>query len=226
MLIHERFVFMHLQRTGGTFLSGAMRQSFPQGSLEAGAPGIYHPGWDRIPPEARGRRVLVYVRNPWDWYVSWYHAMLEREPERPLFKLLTSDGARDFETVMQRLLSFQSYSTSAEVAAVGSRSPAMKMMLDGTDLYSARFLSLLGEGVESELVTYGRFESLVPDFERFLDSAGVELDEDALATIRSAAPVNASSDRRPYREYYGSRELRRRVGEQSSLFTERFGYRF
>lgn len=208
MLIHDRFIFLHLQKTGGTYLAKALREELPKGSLRSGAPGTLHPGWDDIPPEARDRPVLFYVRNPWDWYVSYYHHLLDRQPDNGLFQIALAGGRNDFGTALRLGL--------RELRDFSPKS---------TDPYTARFLEFAGSGLDSERLTIGRFESIFDDLERFLQGAGVELSAESAARIRAGKPVNASSTRGNYRDYYDD-ELRDLVGESSRMLIERFGYRY
>ena len=52
-----------------------------------------------IPPEFRDLPVLGFVRNPWDWYVSWYHYIRAQEQrkngsESTYWSVVFDDGRR------------------------------------------------------------------------------------------------------------------------------------
>jgi hypothetical protein len=164
-----------------------------------------HAGWDRIPREATGLPILTYVRNPWDWYVSWYHANMGRETPTPVFRRLSGGRTLDFATMVRR------------ACALGDEAPA-------GDLCTAYFRLIVGDGLDSPLLTIGRFESLIDDLESFLVAAGVKSADGSIARMRAAAPLNASKHD-PYHRYY-SEELRDLVGESCQLAIDRFGYRF
>src|SRR5689334_18614958 len=68
MLVTDRFVFVHLPRSGGTFVSQVIQKVFPE-AHEVG----YHLPLSALPAEFSHLPVLGTVRNPWDFYVSWYH---------------------------------------------------------------------------------------------------------------------------------------------------------
>lgn len=201
MLIHEKFVFLHLQKTGGTFLAKALKQELPSGSLQRGAPGKMHPGWSDIPAEARDRPVIFYVRNPWDWYVSYYHHLLDRRPDNGVFRRLMGSGGNDFGTVLRLALA------------------------NTHDPYTARFCEFAGAGLQSDRLTIGRFESLLEDLEQFMSTAEVELPMGAMSRLRESQPINAATDRGHYRDYYDA-SLRDLVERSSRLLIERFDYRF
>ena len=67
MIVTDRFVFIHLHKTGGQSINDAIASCIP-GSRMVG----YHFPCADIPAEASDLPVVGIVRNPWDWYVSWY----------------------------------------------------------------------------------------------------------------------------------------------------------
>jgi hypothetical protein len=215
MLIHDRFVFIHLQKTAGTFLADALRRELPAGSLVRGAKGILHPGWDEIPDEARDRPVLAYVRNPWDWYVSWYHYVMSQAPGSAVYRILFGNGRNDFGTSIRN--------ACAGLVEPG-RPERVRFAGRGDDFYTTRFRDFCGAGIDSELLTVGRFESLVDDLERFLDRVGVSLSAEAIARIRTGKPLKVTAHQ-PYREYYDD-DLRDLVGDSCRTLVERFDYAF
>lgn len=167
---------------------------------------IKHLGWERIPLDAAELPVLAYVRNPWDWYVSWYHFnLVVRNGQDPHFKAISAGSSLDFATIVRKACTF-------------SEPP-----VEG-DLYSFCIKFIVGPGLDSESTTLGRYESLSDDLERFLGDVGVELPEGAMTRIRAKSPIQAS-DHEPYRQYYDD-DLRDLVGESSRMFIDRFGYEF
>lgn len=205
MLIHERFIFIHNQKCGGTFVRTLLKRELGEESLRARS--HQHGGWDRIPAAAEGLPVLCYVRNPWDWYVSWYEFKLQDPtPTGPLFTEISNNGRHDFAQTIRNACSLKHPIAGA------------------TDACTASFLHSVGAGLNSENLTVGRFESLVDDLDRFLSWVGVELPDDAIARAHATDPINATK-RRHYREYFDE-ELRDLVGESSRLLIDRFGYEF
>jgi hypothetical protein len=94
----------------------------------------------------------------------------------------------------------------------------------GDDFYTTRFRRFCGEGLQSDELTFGRFERLLEDLDCFLKAAGAPLSERSMARIRTAEPLNPTQ-RRPYREYYDG-ELRDLVADSCRMLIARFGYRF
>ncbi|MGD1913894.1 MAG: hypothetical protein ACFB2X_24560 [Rivularia sp. (in: cyanobacteria)] len=67
MIITNNFVFLHLHKSGGNFVKKVIFQLFPQAQLIG-----HHYPIKMIPPEYQNLPVLGVVRNPWDFYVSYY----------------------------------------------------------------------------------------------------------------------------------------------------------
>lgn len=215
MLIHDRFVFIHLQKTAGTFLADALRREMPPGSLVRGAPGLLHPGWDDIPDEARDRPVLAYVRNPWDWYVSWYHFIMSQASGSIVYRVLLGNGHNDFATSIRN-------ACSGLVEA--GRPETLHFIGRGDDYYTTHVREFYGAGIDSELLTIGRYESLVEDLVRFLENVGAPLNADSIDRIKAGKPLKVT-EHPPYRECYDD-ELRDLVGASCRMLIERFGYNF
>ncbi len=67
MIVTNQFVFVHLHKSGGTFVGKIILELFPE-ARQIG----YHYPITMIPPEHQNLPVLGVVRNPWDFYVSYY----------------------------------------------------------------------------------------------------------------------------------------------------------
>jgi hypothetical protein len=246
MLIHDRFVFIHVPKTGGRFVSEALSHEV-QGCTDPYGPQHRHYGWDKIPAEATGRPVLAFVRNPWDWYVSWYSFAVADRPatgfhralaERPLLRRLitarsadtesstiTVDDIDDFATTVGRACGgILEDSDEAELARLADESPMARLLMEGHDFYTARLTVVLGPGSDSELLKIGRFESLTDDLLSFLEDVGLGLSGSTVAKIRAMEPVGASR-RSHYREYYDD-DLRDLVGRSCKALIDRFEYTF
>lgn len=215
MLIHDKFVFIHLQKTAGTFLADALRRELPAGSLTRGAKGKLHPGWDDIPVDVSDRPVLGYVRNPWDWYVSWYHFVKTHGAGGVPYRILLGNGKNDFAMSVRNACSGMVESWGID---------GIRFIGRGDDFYTTCFRLFFGAGLDSERLTIGRYESLIDDLELFLSRVDVSLDASATTRIRQGERLKAS-EHRPYREYYDD-DLRDLVGESCRSLVERFGYRF
>jgi hypothetical protein len=71
MIVTERFVYLHLHKSGGSFVS-----NFLLGFLPSAERVGYHYPMTVIPASCSARPVLGSVRNPWEVYVSYYFFQL------------------------------------------------------------------------------------------------------------------------------------------------------
>jgi hypothetical protein len=142
MLVTPQFIFIHMPKAGGNFVRAACT------GVEVGT---FHAGGADIPPEYRHLPVFAVVRNPWDWYVSWYHFERALPRANVAYMKLTEHGKLGFSETVERACAWKPHG----------------------DLYSILFWTLVGqfEGIE-----VGRFENLREDFRAFCERHGVEVD--------------------------------------------------
>jgi hypothetical protein len=98
MLAIPGLIYLHIPKAAGIFVRQILREHF-RVDLKPGPDGlIQHEGVDAIPDGYRDRTRLATVRNPWSWYVSWFHygltdsgraginlAPFADDPEHPTF---------------------------------------------------------------------------------------------------------------------------------------------
>lgn len=72
MIVTDKFVFIHMHKCGGTFINLFIKKFFPS-AREVG----YHYPISMLPAAYKHLPVLGTVRNPWDFYVSYY--MFQKE---------------------------------------------------------------------------------------------------------------------------------------------------
>ena len=70
MLITPDFVFIHMPKTGGTFIARMLQQVYGEAAVETGRK---HATCDEIPAAERGKPIVSVMRSPFDRYVSQYH---------------------------------------------------------------------------------------------------------------------------------------------------------
>ena len=67
MIVTDHFVYIHVSRTGGSFLNKLIMENVPGARMLQ-----YHGHLKELPAELSHLPVIGFVRNPWDWYVSMY----------------------------------------------------------------------------------------------------------------------------------------------------------
>jgi len=220
MLVASQLVFVHIPRTAGAFVKQVLREQL---KIDPAAPRFAtHASYDELPTEFRERPGFCIVRNPWDWYVSWYRHSLARgprfagldpdDPRRVNWERLFSGGHSTFKETVARMCEGRLENPLAE----GARR-------HDVDLYSEYVRVQASAAIEDGHLEAGRFEELLPFLLDFLDRQGL-LTESLREAITLTPPINAS-EHGPYPDYYDS-ELRRLVAHKARWLTERFGYAF
>jgi hypothetical protein len=228
MIATEHFVFLHLHKSGGTFVNEGLLRFVPD-ARQIG----YHLPRRLIPPPLAHLPVLGLVRNPWSYYVSWYSFQLRQPQPNVFFRVLSDNGALDFEHTLCNML---------DLCAGGARLDALVAALPAA--YTNRGLNLpgfaiapilnSGVGFYSYLYRYmydgpgilhmGRMERLREDFPTLLVAAGQPVSGPLLAYL-TEAPASNTSEHGSYTKYY-SDSLRERVAERDAELIARFAYRF
>jgi hypothetical protein len=220
MLITRYFLFIHLPKTGGQFVREVCDRYLP---AEWRVP-------NDIPPHAPYREVkdrfpdlpiLCFVRNPWDWYVSWFHYIretppLESHPAAAMWETAFELGKSDFAETVRRACTGEGF---------GNPNTAGVMRERGIDHYSAIYWQMAGDGVEEGRVEVGRSEDLVGDLVGFLERHDVPLSPEFEEKVRNHPRVGTGKRAQDYRSYYDD-ELRELVADKARGLIQAYGYSF
>lgn len=90
MIIADDFVYVHMPKTGGTFVTHALKQVHKAHGHKYGRISDIEPKHGTchdIPAEHRHKTIVSTIRNPFDWYVSqfefsWWKRTFEYFPEK------------------------------------------------------------------------------------------------------------------------------------------------
>jgi mevalonate kinase len=234
MLVTDKFVFLHLPRAGGTFIYDVVKRFFPS-AREIG----YHLPRQLLPAEYSHLPIIGAIRNPWEFYASWYCHQYSNKRYSPLknmlFGHLSGDRKLDIgQTIrnalelgvddhkLDQLIQALPEHVNYEERHVPNLTKDMMRQIRGTGLglFSFRFHQLFGHGHD---VFFCRLESLRNDLIRFFESIGVANDE--LRTYVLTLDRKNSSDHRHYSTYY-TPELAELVKIRDRQLVERFGFTF
>ena len=229
MIATSSFVFLHLHKSGGTFVNECLLRFVP-GARRLG----YHLPRHLIPPESAALPVLGLVRNPWSYYASWYSFQAARDNPNALFRVLSEERRLDFKGTVSNLLDLGR--SPAQLARVVDALPAAYVNRginlpgfalapirdSGLGFYSYLYRYMFGDDDAS--LTVGRMESLRQDLPRMLEAVGQPVTEEIRDFIDNAPPRNIANHPR-YMELYDD-ELRELVAERDSPLIARHGFRF
>jgi hypothetical protein len=207
MIITDRFVFLHLHKSGGSFVNDLLMRFVPD-ARNLG----YHLPRRLLPPHLKHLPALGFVRNPWSYYVSWYFFQKRRPVPNALFSILSENDQLDFEHTVANLLELGSSDRhlDAVVAALPVRYTNMGLNLPGFALESIRgsgrgFYSFLyrhlydGPGV----MLIERMERLREVLIPMLAGTGQPVSALLAAAVRDA-PRRNESQHGEYTEYYSA----------------------
>lgn len=230
MIATDKFVFVHLPRSGGTFASEVIRKFFPS-AHEIG----YHLPRSLLPKEYSHLPVLGAVRNPWEFYVSWYHHVWPRDAATILVSWMSENGKLGFKGFTRNALNLGANDERLDVLIemlpeqVDYRSrnipnitkEAMRRVCGtGVGYYTFRFNHLFGNADD---VFVCRQETLRKDLVEFFEGIGAATDELRDYVLR--LDKKNIAEHLHYSTYY-TPELAELVSIRDRQLIERFGYIF
>lgn len=228
MIATDGFVFLHLHKSGGTFVNQWLLRHFPDARRIG-----YHLPRSKIPPELRHLPVIGLVRNPWSYYVSWYSFQAGMAQPNALFRVLSDDGRNGFEQTVRNMLLLGG--DDGLLAALVDRLPA-SYGNRGLNLPAGQAVRIRGTGLGFYSFLHGymydgdpaakivRMEDMRTALPQLIETIGGSVSAEAREAI-SSAPAARQSDHRPYAEYYDA-SLRDLVGERDRPVIERYDYGF
>ena len=99
MIVTDRMVFLHLHKSGGTFVNALLLRCIP-----SARPVGYHYPYRELPEQYRNLPVVGTVRNPWGYYVSWYHFQANQPRPNILFEICSDAGNLGFTETIANLV--------------------------------------------------------------------------------------------------------------------------
>jgi len=230
MIATDRFVYVHLHKSGGSFVNECLLRFFPD-ARQLG----YHLPLSLLPTPLRALPVLGFVRSPWSYYVSWYAFQSQRPRPNALFRCVSDDGALDFKASVRNLVGLGDDSArldrllgllpdhyGAEGFGLNLPNFALAPIREsGMGLYSFLFRYMYtSTGIEPVI---GRCENLRAELLAFFECVGAPVSDEMRDFVDTAAPRNTSAHG-DWRDYYDG-ELAELVGERDASVVEQFGYR-
>jgi hypothetical protein len=183
--------------------------------------------------------MLGTVRNPWEFYVSWYHHHQCSDRYSPLknvlFCCVSANRNLDFDRTIRNALSLGSNDDKLDalIAALPenfdyqkrhipnlTKDVMQRIRATGVGLYTFRFNQLFGQ---ADNIFFCRVESLRADLIAFFERIGVMTD--ALRAYVSDSDKKNISEHREFSTYYMP-ELAELVLIRDRPLIERFGYVF
>ncbi len=227
MIANPYFVFLHLSKSGGTFINRLLMDEF-EASVRLG----YHLPYHKIPDVCRSLPILGSVRNPWDYYVSWFH-FHDRIRKSVVWKVFSENGRFGFEQTLFKMLDnenrepfLDSIQEKLPIHHPNKGSNLTKQCIESFRNSKKGWYSLLFDLLytDAKNVYFMRLDSLRDDFYSYLNKTNYPLTSRIHTEIFSA-PKRNTSKHQHYSSYY-SDELRKLVEEKDAEIVNRFQFEF
>ena len=235
MIITEHFVFIHMHKTGGQTLNDIIQRCI-SGHQTVG----YHFPYSEIPSEFSALPRVGMVRNPWDWYVSWYAFNKRPNIRNPLYAIVSDRGQAAFKSTVTNLINLGSDDAVSKRyrdelfdllpesldnnRGVGLSKDCIRNFSDNESGYYSWLLNrMLGDGLDGQLHV-GRFENLQDDFLAIMRQLGVK-EASALEQEFGKRERRNCSRHSHYSHYYDD-ELRDLVARKEGRLIDTYAYEF
>lgn len=228
MIVTERFVFLHLHKSGGTFVNECLLQFLPD-ARQIG----YHLPRMLVPTGYAHLPIIGFVRSPWSYYVSWYAFQKQRPHPNILFRILSEDGRLDFGATIRNMLSLPD--DDALLRRIASGLPAAYLNR-GLNLPGFALLPIRGSGLgfysflerhvhgDESRAFIGRMEHLRNELPQLLEAVGQPVNP-GMARFIGQEPKRNTSTHASYVDYYDD-ALRELVASRDAALIARMGYSF
>lgn len=205
MLISQNpnFLFIHIQKTGGTSLEKVIRASCPEVRQLCGRHDHASMAYKIMGNDYNDYFKFAFVRNPWDRLVSWYSMIVQFSQGKPRHTL---NGL--WQYALNTASSFEEFILHCTEAVEDN---------DGRKSFAYDQLTYITDDDGGVIVDFvGRYENFARDARYVLNKLGTSAD---------TVPQMNKSVHQDYRQYYTDR-TRQLVAERYHRDIERFGYRF
>jgi hypothetical protein len=230
MIVTPRFVFLHLHKSGGTFVNAGLMRHV------AGAQQIgYHLPRSSLPASAASLPTLGLVRNPWGYYISWYSFQRSRPQPNALFRIVSDGGRLDFSGTLRNLLSLGQDDALLDrvVAALptaysnqGLNLPGFALEpIRGTGLGFYSYLYRYMYGPDVDTMRLGKMEQLRTELPRMLEEVGHPIDASLREYIDNAPALN-TSEHGPPADYYATSALMMSVADRDQFVIARHNHTY
>lgn len=201
----------------------------------------YHYPRHLLPPEYSDLPIVGMVRNPWDWYISWYAYNILLKGENPLFFVLSDGCQADYKNTLINLIELGS-NTARSQNYRNALIETLPESLDDTNrgsgltkncirqfndddcgYYSWLFKRMHGDP-DSKTTYIGRFENLRDEFLSIMEQLAVEETQAIGEKFNGSARLNESSHSH-YSRYYDD-DLRGLIAQKEVSLIDKYGYEF
>lgn len=199
-----KFLFVHVPKTAGTSIRKILQDNYihdiTHGSFNKSDWNYHHAKASNFKNHFRDTWDSIYkfafVRNPWDWLVSYYHYAIQSED----ISKSPDEKTKKWQNNMKQAKTFDEFFYNDKLLPL----PQYLWVTDTSDPYNI-------------IVDYvGKVETLNKDFDNIKKNANLQLPE---------LPVTNKSKHNHYSSYY-TKAMLKRVEDKYGLDIELFAYNF
>jgi hypothetical protein len=228
MIVCDSFVFLHLHKSGGTFVNAMMMKCIASARRVG-----YHLPYAELPEACRHLPVLGTVRNPWSYYVSWYHFQQSQARPNPLFRICSEDLTLDFSGTIRNLLTLESDNDRIDRLTAAfpdhfvnyglnlTKSCIEKIRGSGLGFYSFLHDRLYAGADAPRIIPMESLRETLHTVPLGLSPRETMLTRQFILSV----PDLNVSDHKPHQHYY-SPDLKALVAARDGALIERYGYAF
>ncbi|MFT5504505.1 MAG: hypothetical protein ACI845_004254 [Gammaproteobacteria bacterium] len=234
MITTPNFAFVHMHKTGGQSLINIIGQNIGNTRMIG-----YHYPIKMLPSDAVDLPIVGMVRNPWDWYISWYAFNTRPNVSNPLFFILSDGFQADYRQTLKNLICLSSNQASSQHYrralidilpetlddnnGVGLTKESIRELESSEHgYYSWQFRRMHGEMGNN--LHIGRFENLQDDFLSIMRTLTVEEADAMQSSFEKMPKLNASSHSH-YSQYLDT-ELKDLIADKDDWIINQFDYEF
>jgi hypothetical protein len=219
MIVTQQFVYLHTMKTGGHWVRALVGRAAPPSwaPLRNIVGKGQHRGYTDLTPELREMPIIAAVRNPWDWWVSWFFYMKQKPPiGSHVWVSRFADCAGTPEGFLKALPRLMNSPRGGPDAGVPAEqvpdSPQWRVLVDEN-------------GEIPPNMTVIRYESLREELLAAVEATGAEVSAPFRSVLQSMRPMNKSRHAH-YSTYYPEPEHVEMLRMRERRVIDRFGYTF
>jgi len=210
MIVHPKFAFVHLPKTGGTSIINYLLQNIPdtqRPNLKSHSPAKM----------IKGQYPFIFgsIRNPWDWYVSMYEFnFIEETPYSYLVR------NRTFKEFLEHIFSITETVERTNFEQMNEMNIGLLtnfFLITFCGSYDLNFHWIVNEVIRIENL----YTELPLMFKKFI----FPLTEQQIANLKSFPRLKTSKRERDYRRYYNEK-TKNLIKEKDKYIIQTFHYEF
>lgn len=244
MIIGDSFVFIHNPHTAGAFLRTAFKKMFPEANFFELT--RWHQPIQKLSKRHWNKMKFGVIRNPWEWYVSFYK---HQQPNGPLLRFFLNGKENTFNNFLIQLLSkeFALDNKNKLFHPVGNPyvAPSISKLeyISNLDIgfFTYRYIYMFFDNYEDIFYKKTQFnlsnhdklisldevckqENLVKDIINIFKKHNMFLNEKRQKNLMETKKENFTNHK-PYKEYY-SQDLVKLVENKDNLIIQKYNYKF